>query len=277
VFDGAAAVGFELDDGCRLKAACKRQHRQSNERASNPGHVKTMTQNGGGRRRKLARPAASTGVPLSRALSKLGILSRAQAVEAIRAGRVSVDGVVVRNAALLVAPERARVLVDGVERRRAAWRTIVFHKPRGVVTTRRDPEGRRTIYDVLGEDGEGLVAVGRLDLATSGLLLLTSDTRLADWITDPVHQVPRVYAVTVRGRIAVAQLARLPGVTLRKASAREIAPDGRAARRPKPAGAARCSTRSATKSPGSSVSSWAVSSLRISRQGNSGTFCAQRY
>ena len=154
-------------------------------------------------------------------MSKLGILSRTQAVEAIRAGRVSVDGVVVRNAAVLVVPEQARVLVDGVERRRAAWRTIVFHKPRGVVTTRRDPEGRRTVYDVLGEDGDGLVAVGRLDLATSGLLLLTSDTSLADWITDPVHQVPRVYAVTVRGRIAVAELARLPGVTLRKVSARE--------------------------------------------------------
>jgi 23S rRNA pseudouridine2605 synthase len=179
-----------------------------------------MTQNGGRRRQKLARTAAS-GVPLSRALSKLGILSRAQAVEAIRAGRVKVDGVVVRNAAVLVLPERVRVLVDGVERRRTAWRTIVFHKPRGVVTTRRDPEGRRTVYDVLGEDGEGLVAVGRLDLATSGLLLLTSHTRLADWIMDPAHQVPRVYAVTVRGRLAAAQLARLPGVTLRKASARE--------------------------------------------------------
>jgi 23S rRNA pseudouridine2605 synthase len=180
-----------------------------------------MTQNGRGRRRKLARPAASIGVPLSRALSKLGILSRAQAVEAIRAGRVSVDGVVVRNAARLVVPEQARVLVDGVERPRAAWRTIVFHKPRGVVTTRRDPDGRPTVYDVLGDAGAGLIAVGRLDLATSGLLLLTSDTRLADWITDPVHAVPRVYAVTVRGRIAAAQLAGLPGVTLRKASARE--------------------------------------------------------
>jgi len=180
-----------------------------------------MTQNGWRRRQKLAGPPASAGVPLSRALSKLGILSRAQAVQAIRAGRVSVDGVVVRNAAVLVVPERARVLVDGAERRRAAWRTIVFHKPRGVVTTRRDPEGRRTVFDVLGDEGEGLVAVGRLDLATSGLLLLTSDTRLADWITDPVHQVSRVYAVTVRGRIAAAQLAALPGVTLRKASARE--------------------------------------------------------
>jgi 23S rRNA pseudouridine2605 synthase len=180
-----------------------------------------MTQNGIQRRRKLTRAAQSAVVPLSRALSKLGILSRAQALLAIRAGRVSVDGVVVRNTAAPVVPERARILVDGLERRRAAWRTIVFHKPRGVVTTRRDPEGRPTVYDVLGEAGQGLIAVGRLDLATSGLLLLTSDTRLADWITDPAHAVARVYAVTVRGRITAGQLAGLPEVTLRKASGRE--------------------------------------------------------
>jgi 23S rRNA pseudouridine2605 synthase len=179
-----------------------------------------MTQNGRPRRRKL-RGTGPPRVPLSRALSKLGILSRARAVEAIQAGRVSVDGVVVRNVAVLVVPERARVVVDGVERRRAGWRTIVFYKPRGVVTTRRDPEGRPTVYDILGDAGAGLVAVGRLDLATSGLLLLTSDTRLADWITDPANEVVRVYAVTVRGRVGVAELAALTGATLRKASARE--------------------------------------------------------
>jgi 23S rRNA pseudouridine2605 synthase len=180
-----------------------------------------MTQNGGHRRRKLPGAAGSAVVPLSRALSKLGILSRAQAALAIRAGRVRVDGVVVRNARALVVPEHARILVDGIEQRRAPWRTIVFHKPRGVVTTRRDPDGRPTVYDILGEAGRGLVAVGRLDLATSGLLLLTSDTQLADWITDPAHAVPRLYAVTVRGRIAADQLAGLPEVTLRKASGRE--------------------------------------------------------
>ena len=75
---------------------------------------------------------------------------------------------------------------------------------------------------MLGDAGRGLVAVGRLDLATSGLLLLTSDTRLADWITDPVHEVARLYAVTVRGRVEDAHLAGLTGrITLRKASSRE--------------------------------------------------------
>jgi 23S rRNA pseudouridine2605 synthase len=181
-----------------------------------------MTQKPARGRRKLTEPPDAAGVPLSRALSKLGVLSRKQAVEAIRAGRVSVDGRVVRRETLLVVPERVRLRVDGTERRQAPWRAMLFHKPRGVVTTRHDPEGRQTVFDVLGEPGSGLVAVGRLDLATSGLLLLTSDTRLADWITEPAHRVVRVYIVTVRGRVEAAGLARLPpGVTVRKASGRE--------------------------------------------------------
>src|SRR5262249_48824539 len=140
-------------------------------------------------------------VPLGRALSKLGVLSRSQAIAAVLAGRVSVNGRVERNPAALVAPERTRVLVDGEPAAPAVWRTILFHKPGGVGTTRSDPEGRRPVFDVLGDVGQGLIAVGRLDLATSGLLLLTTDTRLADWITDPAHAVTRLYAVTVRGRI----------------------------------------------------------------------------
>jgi 23S rRNA pseudouridine2605 synthase len=179
-------------------------------------------------------------VPLNRALSKLRILSRAQAAAAIRAGRVRIDGRVVRDPAMLVDVDRidragrVGITVDDEPRERAAWRTIVFHKPRGVVTTRSDPDGRRTIYDVLGDDGRGLIAVGRLDLATSGVLLLTTDTGLAEWITDPAHAVPRIYVVTVRGRVSDADVARLTAgvgvgrdrlrahaVLLRKASSRE--------------------------------------------------------
>jgi len=162
-------------------------------------------------------------VPLNRALSKLGILSRAQATEAIRAGRVRVDGRVVTNPAASVVPERVRITVDGQRRTRAAWRTILFFKPRGVVTTRHDPEGRKTIYDVIGPSAKGLIAVGRLDLATSGLLLLTTDTRLAHRITDPGSGVPRVYLVTVRGRVTDEEAGRLDAASavVRKASARE--------------------------------------------------------
>jgi len=162
-------------------------------------------------------------VALNRALSKLGILSRAQATAAIRAGRVRIDGRVVVDPSRLVVPERARITVDGEARARARWRTILFHKPRGVVTTRRDPEGRRTIYDVLGDAGSDVHAVGRLDRASTGLLLLTSDTQLANWITDPANAVARIYVVTVRGDVSASRLADLPAtrVTRRKSSARE--------------------------------------------------------
>jgi 23S rRNA pseudouridine2605 synthase len=161
-------------------------------------------------------------IPLARALSKLGILSRAQATDAIRAGRVRVDGRVVRNPLTPVIPERARIELDGQRRRRAAWRTLVLHKPRGTVTTRRDPEGRRTVYDVIGPDAEGLGAVGRLDLASTGLLILTTDTQLAHWLTDPANAVPRVYLVTVRGDVTPDLAAAMPAtVVVRKRSARE--------------------------------------------------------
>src|SRR5215468_7486827 len=102
-------------------------------------------------------------VALNRALSKLGVLSRAQATAAILDGRVRVWGRVVRSPTKLVIPETDRIEVDGDRARRGPWRTILFHKPRGVVTTRSDPECRPTVYSVLGAAGVGMVAVGRLD------------------------------------------------------------------------------------------------------------------
>jgi 23S rRNA pseudouridine2605 synthase len=161
-------------------------------------------------------------VPLNRALSKLGILSRVQATVAIRAGRVRVDGRVVDDPARLVIPERVRIAVDDEPHARARWRTILFHKPRGVVTTRADPEGRATVFDTIGDDARGLNAVGRLDRATTGLLLLTTDTQFANWITDPANAVPRVYLVTVRGEVTHDELATIAAdIVLRKASGRE--------------------------------------------------------
>ena len=181
---------------------------------------------------------AAGGVSLERALSKLGAASRTEARAMILAGRVRVDGRVVTNPATRVIPEGVRLRIDGTAIRRSSWRAIAFHKPRGTITTRHDPQGRRTIFDVLGGAGAGLVAVGRLDAASSGLLLLTNDTQLANRLTDPDRGVTRRYLVTVGGRVGddtarALELGRdLPGarglerlqaarVIIRKASGRE--------------------------------------------------------
>jgi pseudouridine synthase len=165
-------------------------------------------------------------VSLNRALSKLAIASRAEATRLVTAGRVTVDGRVVRNPGAPVVPERAQIAVDGLPASRADRRLIMLNKPRGVVTTRRDPQGRPTVFDLVpGVEGH-LVAVGRLDLATSGLLLLTTDTRLADWLTDPKSKIPRVYTVTVRGEVsdeAAAALASGIEVDGERMSADEVA------------------------------------------------------
>ncbi|HEX8027384.1 MAG TPA: pseudouridine synthase [Vicinamibacterales bacterium] len=173
-------------------------------------------------------------VSLERALSKLGLASRAQAHRLILDGRVSVDGRIVHNPSLRIVPERVAIAIDGGLQATAPRVTILLHKPRGYVTTRSDPEGRPTVYDLLTDLPERVVPVGRLDLATSGLLLLTSDTQFGNWLTDPLSGLPRIYLVTVENRatpeIAAAlvqgivvdgERLRATAATIRKASARE--------------------------------------------------------
>jgi 23S rRNA pseudouridine2605 synthase len=169
-------------------------------------------------------------VRLDRALSKLGLASRAASRELIKTGKVRVQGRLATDPALLVTPETARITVDGRRAVRAAWRTILLHKPRGTVTTRRDPDGRPTVFDVLGDQADSLVAAGRLDLASSGVLVLTTDTRFADWLTDPSNAIVRRYAATVRGRLDDAAARRMEegteglsarSVAVRKRSNRE--------------------------------------------------------
>jgi 23S rRNA pseudouridine2605 synthase len=144
----------------------------------------------------------ASGVSLERALSKLGAASRTRARALILAGRVRADGRVVTNPATRVVPESVRLTIGDAPVRRSSWRAIAFHKPRGAITTRRDPEGRTTVFDLLGEAGAGLIAVGRLDAASTGLLLLTNDTQLANRLTDPRGRITRRYLVTVRGRVS---------------------------------------------------------------------------
>jgi 23S rRNA pseudouridine2605 synthase len=148
-------------------------------------------------------------VSLERALSKLGLASRSQARLLIEAGRVAVDGTVVTNPSMRLTPERVVIAVDGATPEIAEPLTVVLHKPRGYVTTRSDPEDRKTVYDLLDDVPSRVVPVGRLDLATSGLLILTNDTHFANWLTDPASGVDRVYLVTVKGRAGDDTVARL--------------------------------------------------------------------
>lgn len=169
-------------------------------------------------------------VALERALSKLGLASRREARQLVRDGLVTVDGRSITDPLATVHPDRARIVVAGQAAGKTAWRTIAFHKPRGCVTTRRDPQGRQTVFDVIGEKSDGLIAVGRLDLATAGLLILTTDTRLAERLTNPLEAVTRRYVVTVRGEVSDDDCRRLEqgiegmrpaSVRVRKRSRRE--------------------------------------------------------
>lgn len=148
-------------------------------------------------------------VPLARALSKLGVMSRTEAIRRVLAGDVTVGDRVVRDPGYPVVPETARVSVAGEAVARQAPIVLMLHKPRGVVTTRSDPNGRATVHSLLDDVRQYVAPVGRLDLASSGLLLLTNDTRLANWLLDPVNAVARTYIVTVRGELADESVTRI--------------------------------------------------------------------
>jgi 23S rRNA pseudouridine2605 synthase len=171
-------------------------------------------------------------VSLERALSKLGCASRSEARAIVLAGRVAVDGRRVRDPAARLDLARARISVDGRPVGARPPRVVVaLHKPRGVLTTRRDPQGRPVVYDLLRDLPERVVAVGRLDFASSGLLLFTNDTRLANRLTDPANAVPRRYVVTVRGELTDEEARRVEeGIDAPVATGRA----GRLAPRPAP-------------------------------------------
>lgn len=135
-------------------------------------------------------------VSLERALSKLGLASRTQARSLIAAGRVRVDGTLATDPGAAVNPDTARLEVDGARVRKAATIVLALHKPTGVVTTRSDELQRRTVYDLLPPELPFVVPIGRLDFESSGLLLLTNDSRLADQIASP-GVCAKVYEVEV--------------------------------------------------------------------------------
>jgi 23S rRNA pseudouridine2605 synthase len=148
-------------------------------------------------------------VQLHRALSKLGWGSRTQAWDWVRAGEVCVDGRVVTDPLTWVDLDQQRITRRGRDAPAAAPLTLALHKPRGVVTTRADERGRRTVYDLLPPGLPWVFPVGRLDADSEGLLILTNDSSLAVQLTEPTHRVPKTYRVTVVGVPTEATLDRL--------------------------------------------------------------------
>jgi len=158
-------------------------------------------------------------IPLERLLSKWRVASRTEAQRLVKAGAVRVSGRVVKDPRQWVEVGRHSVEVEGkrVEAPSGSvapvW--LMLNKPRGVVSTTKDPEGRPTVLDLVRAQAvPGLAPVGRLDQASAGLLLLTTEAELADRLLDPRGHVYKTYRVKVRGRVSVEGLASLAKDTL---------------------------------------------------------------
>ncbi|MGN6390723.1 MAG: pseudouridine synthase [Gemmatimonadales bacterium] len=156
---------------------------------------------------------------LQRALARAGVASRRAAEALIREGKVRVDGQVATIGAK-VNPDRQKITVRGRPIALQARRWLAFHKPLGVVTTASDEAGRRTVLDFIPEPA-GLTYVGRLDVMTTGLLLLTTDGDAVHRLTHPRYHIPRHYTALVHGR---------PTAEAAEAVRRPIVIDGRPVR-----------------------------------------------
>ncbi len=165
--------------------------------------------------------AGEGGVRLQKVLSQAGVASRRQAEEMIRTGRVRVNGRVVAELGTRVDATRDEVEVDGrrVRLREVVW--LAVHKPAGYVTTRCDPQGRPTVYQLVPERFRGLFHAGRLDYESEGLVLLTNEGEVANRLMHPRYGTEREYEVEVRGDVRPAELRRLKdGIELEDGPAR---------------------------------------------------------
>lgn len=132
---------------------------------------------------------------LDRVLSKFGVGSRTEARSWIGAGRVTVNGKKVQTPDAWIDPERDQVALDGHPLTARQKRYLLLYKPKGYLTTYKDPDGRPTVYDLLGRVKDFIFPVGRLDQDTTGLLILTNDSAFGDHITSPESKVPKTYLV----------------------------------------------------------------------------------
>jgi 23S rRNA pseudouridine2605 synthase len=145
-------------------------------------------------------------VRLNAYLARAGVASRRAADDLIKAGRVTVNGAPGRLNTFVEAADRVEVDGEAVGPQRLAY--VLLHKPAGVVTTARDPQGRTTVVDLVRHDAR-VVPVGRLDADTTGALVLTNDGQLAHRLAHPRYGVEKVYEVDVEGEPTDERLARL--------------------------------------------------------------------
>lgn len=146
---------------------------------------------------------------LDRVISKAGLGSRTEARSWIGAGRVRVNGKVIQTPDHWVDLKRDRVTLDGKPVRGGEKIYILLYKPKGYITTYKDPAGRPTVYDLISDVGQFVVPVGRLDQDTSGLLLMTNDTQFAERVTNPDFKVPKTYLVKASTRLGEEQIEQL--------------------------------------------------------------------
>jgi 23S rRNA pseudouridine2605 synthase len=146
---------------------------------------------------------------LERVISKAGLGSRVEARGWIGDGRVAVNGRVIRDPDHWVDMERDRVLFDAEPLTTRERVYLLLYKPTGYLTTYKDPDGRPTVYDLIAGVGTFVTPVGRLDLDTSGLLLMTNDNQFAERVTNPASHVPKTYLVKASTHLTDDQLQQL--------------------------------------------------------------------
>jgi 23S rRNA pseudouridine2605 synthase len=152
---------------------------------------------------------------LERVISKAGLGSRTEARRWIADGRVRVNGKTIQTPDYWVDFARDKVMLDGKPVRAGKKIYLLLYKPKGYLTTHKDPEGRPTVYDLISDITVWVVPVGRLDLDTSGLLILTNDTQFAERLTNPDHKIPKTYQLKASTVLTDQQIDQLrKGVTL---------------------------------------------------------------
>lgn len=174
-----------------------------------------------GSKSKQGAAAGRRGERLQKVLAAAGVGSRRQCEELITSGRVEVDRQVVTELGTTVEAARQEIRLDGVPLGKAKAAYYAVHKPPGVVSTNRDPSGRPRVIDLVPGTAARLFTIGRLDLHSEGLILVTNDGELANRLTHPRYGVPKTYRVQVAGQPAAEVLARLRrGVRLAEGLAR---------------------------------------------------------